>query len=291
MVRGDHSGVGVCSFCRPFRRVLRKPSATTLLTLDMLLEVVASVVSMMLLLERSSALRSGMAFVAIARMQFAITFGAIKAMPSQRLALVVLASLWHLSILILFQRKFEDFRLLLWVNLAVVVVNLAYLARRGYLRAHGLDQPDLNALATARVAAVEIGGAAFTVAPGSRPPVDCVGTDGSTCAICMLEYAPGDVVRQLACTHCFHEACLHGWLRQGRGDCRCPMRCDEDDRHGGRHAEGQRRAWRGRGPEPQGPSPSRFMSLCCRSWRRPAGRCDFGFPSGDAIVPQQYPPA
>jgi len=47
-------------------------------------------------------------------------------------------------------------------------------------------------------------------------------TGDSNCAICLSEVEVGEVVAQLPCGHCFHEACIGNWLATGGI---CPMRC------------------------------------------------------------------
>jgi len=47
-------------------------------------------------------------------------------------------------------------------------------------------------------------------------------TSDSNCAICLSEVEIGEVVAQLPCNHCFHEACIRNWLATGG---MCPMRC------------------------------------------------------------------
>ncbi|VDP45242.1 unnamed protein product [Heligmosomoides polygyrus] len=35
---------------------------------------------------------------------------------------------------------------------------------------------------------------------------------GSECAICMIEFEPGEKVRFLPCMHSFHQTCVDDWL-------------------------------------------------------------------------------
>lgn len=39
-----------------------------------------------------------------------------------------------------------------------------------------------------------------------------------TCAICLVDLAPGELVRDIPCRHLFHASCLDPWLRL-RGTC------------------------------------------------------------------------
>ncbi|KAJ1197933.1 hypothetical protein NDU88_001777 [Pleurodeles waltl] len=51
-----------------------------------------------------------------------------------------------------------------------------------------------------------------------------VGPDGDSCAVCIDNYKPNDVVRILTCNHFFHKACIDPWLLEHRT---CPMcKCD-----------------------------------------------------------------
>ncbi|XP_078544792.1 E3 ubiquitin-protein ligase RNF128 isoform X2 [Lissotriton helveticus] len=48
--------------------------------------------------------------------------------------------------------------------------------------------------------------------------------DGDSCAVCIDNYKPNDVVRILTCNHFFHRACIDPWLLEHRT---CPMcKCD-----------------------------------------------------------------
>lgn len=40
------------------------------------------------------------------------------------------------------------------------------------------------------------------------------------CSICLATLEPGDIVRRLRCTHCFHKPCIDRWLLQ---KARCPL--------------------------------------------------------------------
>lgn len=48
-----------------------------------------------------------------------------------------------------------------------------------------------------------------------------------SCAICLSEFSPEDLVSQLPCKHCFHTECIQTWLSAGANS-RCPLRCPED---------------------------------------------------------------
>ncbi|XP_069468832.1 E3 ubiquitin-protein ligase RNF128 [Ambystoma mexicanum] len=51
-----------------------------------------------------------------------------------------------------------------------------------------------------------------------------VGPEGDSCAVCIDNYKPNDVVRILTCNHFFHKACIDPWLLEHRT---CPMcKCD-----------------------------------------------------------------
>lgn len=48
----------------------------------------------------------------------------------------------------------------------------------------------------------------------------------STCAICLCEYQHMDLLAELSCGHCFHDACIQPWLWQVQSSQDvCPMRC------------------------------------------------------------------
>jgi hypothetical protein len=44
---------------------------------------------------------------------------------------------------------------------------------------------------------------------------------GEPCTVCHEDFVAGHQVLQLPCFHCFHEACLHPWLREVREDACC----------------------------------------------------------------------
>lgn len=46
------------------------------------------------------------------------------------------------------------------------------------------------------------------------------GEGGVSCAICLEEYAAGDLIRRLPCGHRLHRACLDPWLLQADT---CPL--------------------------------------------------------------------
>jgi len=41
----------------------------------------------------------------------------------------------------------------------------------------------------------------------------------SSCAICLIDHEPSDLVNELPCHHCFHRICLAEWLRVGQATC------------------------------------------------------------------------
>ncbi|CAD7974175.1 unnamed protein product [Amoebophrya sp. A120] len=45
-----------------------------------------------------------------------------------------------------------------------------------------------------------------------------------TCAVCLSEFADGDIVRTLPCAHIFHQPCIDKWLKKNR---KCPL-CLQD---------------------------------------------------------------
>merc|ERR1719329_2065854 len=47
----------------------------------------------------------------------------------------------------------------------------------------------------------------------------------SMCAICLGEFRPGEVLRELKCGHTYHSVCFERWLILGTPLARCPMRC------------------------------------------------------------------
>ena len=53
-----------------------------------------------------------------------------------------------------------------------------------------------------------------------RTPDGKHGHDREECSICLASLQPGDVVRRLQCTHCFHKQCIDRWLTQRA---RCPL--------------------------------------------------------------------
>ena len=54
--------------------------------------------------------------------------------------------------------------------------------------------------------------------PRSRPVKN--GTN-DVCTVCLDEYAPGDVIRELECEHAFHKKCVDEWLTTKKSS--CPM--------------------------------------------------------------------
>jgi len=54
---------------------------------------------------------------------------------------------------------------------------------------------------------------------------------GSTCSICLSDFAPADMLGKLPCKHVFHAGCLSSWLhssgaaRGQPGESGCPYRC------------------------------------------------------------------
>merc|ERR1712232_370303 len=44
--------------------------------------------------------------------------------------------------------------------------------------------------------------------------------DDTTCAVCLCEYAVGDVLRRLPCGHHFHRCCTDTWLKRSK---QCPL--------------------------------------------------------------------
>jgi hypothetical protein len=48
----------------------------------------------------------------------------------------------------------------------------------------------------------------------------CLGSNGSTCTICLDELKRGDMMKELSCKHQYHSGCIDEWLK--RGDARCP---------------------------------------------------------------------
>eukprot|EP01026_Neomeris_dumetosa_P013231 TRINITY_DN1461_c0_g1_i3.p1 TRINITY_DN1461_c0_g1~~TRINITY_DN1461_c0_g1_i3.p1 ORF type:complete len:335 (-),score=41.16 TRINITY_DN1461_c0_g1_i3:924-1829(-) len=52
--------------------------------------------------------------------------------------------------------------------------------------------------------------------------------EGERCAICLEDFATGDVLRQMPCAHCFHKKCLDQWLEHKAV---CPN-CGKDFREG-----------------------------------------------------------
>jgi hypothetical protein len=57
-------------------------------------------------------------------------------------------------------------------------------------------------------------------ARGARREVAATGGDDSTCAVCLEEPAPGELVRRLRCMHAFHVDCIDKWLEGSRV---CPV--------------------------------------------------------------------
>lgn len=45
------------------------------------------------------------------------------------------------------------------------------------------------------------------------------------CIICLTEYQPGEVLRELYCGHSFHAMCFERWMIHGTPLARCPLRC------------------------------------------------------------------
>lgn len=50
----------------------------------------------------------------------------------------------------------------------------------------------------------------------------------SACAICLDDFSPDCIAARLPCSHVFHDQCFRGWLRMGRPELWCPMRCPID---------------------------------------------------------------
>ena len=73
----------------------------------------------------------------------------------------------------------------------------------------------------------------ITVAPAAATEENCAdisaaapaastgtqGADDHECAICACEYEEGDVLRELACKHSFHAACVDRWITTVHGNC------------------------------------------------------------------------
>lgn len=64
------------------------------------------------------------------------------------------------------------------------------------------------------------------------------GYDGLSCAICLGEYQPGDIMcssHNSKCNHRFHQCCIFRWLLQNRDDCPCCrnnyLALSDDDDH------------------------------------------------------------
>ena len=56
------------------------------------------------------------------------------------------------------------------------------------------------------------------------PPFQWTAADSkpavAECSICLVDFAPGDECRKLACSHYFHRECIERWLDQRL---RCPL--------------------------------------------------------------------
>jgi len=48
--------------------------------------------------------------------------------------------------------------------------------------------------------------------------------DDASCAVCLSEFAEGDLIRALPCHHCFHKPCIDKWLKKNKV---CPL-CLQD---------------------------------------------------------------
>jgi hypothetical protein len=57
--------------------------------------------------------------------------------------------------------------------------------------------------------------------PAKRRPL-LASEEGTSCCICLSDFEPEEVITELRCGHCYHEACIRTWLVQR--DC-CPLRC------------------------------------------------------------------
>lgn len=57
--------------------------------------------------------------------------------------------------------------------------------------------------------------------PAKRRPLRA-SEEGTSCCICLSDFEAEEVITELKCGHCYHEACITTWLYQR--DC-CPLRC------------------------------------------------------------------
>ncbi|KAF7056649.1 hypothetical protein CFC21_064036 [Triticum aestivum] len=80
----------------------------------------------------------------------------------------------------------------------------------------GVEQGGDRSAATAGIDEAAL--AAFPTMVYSRATT---GEDGTTCAVCLADYADGDELRRLpGCRHVFHQRCVDDWLRQRTS---CPL--------------------------------------------------------------------
>jgi hypothetical protein len=87
------------------------------------------------------------------------------------------------------------------------------------LKTQGVSEETLNALPTEQYAA-PLGGNPLC----EECCLDVAELHNECCAVCLVDYEQGDLLRSLPCNHRFHQTCIDTWLRQR---CVCPL-CMQD---------------------------------------------------------------
>lgn len=120
---------------RPLQRRLRRaklrPTVSSVLMCDMPFEAMTTAIAFLTLSEPTSEMHAYTGFSVVLRMNVSLLFGAIKAMPPSRLAVVMLTSVWQLATLALLSWRDCAYELF-WVSVVVSAISVVDVSRRMY---------------------------------------------------------------------------------------------------------------------------------------------------------------